>query len=33
MMDVSTMRYQDEEMWDILPEGSPYRELDCRRGE
>lgn len=26
-MDVSTMRYQDEEMWDILPEGSPYREL------
>lgn len=27
MMDVSTMRYQDEEMWDILPEGSPYREL------
>lgn len=26
-MDVSAMRYQDEEMWDILPEGSPYREL------
>lgn len=27
MMGVSTKRYQDEEMWDILPEGSPYREL------
>ena len=26
-MDVSTMRYQDWELWDILPEGSPYREL------
>lgn len=27
MMDVSTMRYQDWELWDVLPEGSPYREL------
>ena len=27
MMDVSTMRCQDEEMWEVLPEGSPYREL------
>ena len=26
-MDVSTKRYRDWELWDILPEGSPYREL------
>lgn len=27
MMDVSTMRYQEWELWEVLPEGSPYREL------
>lgn len=26
-MDVSTKRYRDWELWEILPEGSPYREL------
>lgn len=32
MMDVSTMRYQDWELWDLLPEGSPYRELVLNDG-
>lgn len=27
MIDVSGVRCQDWEMWDALPEGSPYREL------
>lgn len=26
-MDVSTKRYQDWELWEVLPKGSPYREL------
>lgn len=26
-MDVSTKRYREWELWGVLPEGSPYREL------
>lgn len=27
MLDVSNMRYSEWDMWDVLPKGSPYREL------
>lgn len=27
MSDVSNMRYSEWDMWDVLPKGSPYREL------
>lgn len=27
MSDVSNMRYSEWDMWEVLPEGSPYREL------
>lgn len=27
MSEASSMRYSERDMWDVLPEGSPYREL------